>query len=126
MKRRRFIVVGGALAAVATGAIGLKRFFWKGSSSAPTGPAPEPPSKEQHGLQDDLRQYYHYLQIDDGVLWAYLADLRKHRRTPSKADARQQFLMSTDFFANGGDEQTPLSYRMLHDPYVSVCYNPMA
>jgi hypothetical protein len=40
--------------------------------------------------------------------------------------AREQFLMSTDFFPNGADELRPLRYRQLHDPHISVCYNPMA
>jgi hypothetical protein len=36
------------------------------------------------------------------------------------------FLLSTDFFLNGADEQRPLKFVRLHHPYVSPCWNPLA
>jgi hypothetical protein len=123
MNRRRFIAAACALAATAAGALGISRLFRKDFTAA--APLPEPPTSEQYGLRDDLRQYYHYLEFDEEVLWAYLADLRKYGHPVSKTNARAEFLLSTDFFANGGDEQRPLRYGQLYDAYITPCYNPM-
>lgn len=128
MKRRRFLWITAGLATVAAGTLGLTRVRRRGETNAPvpTGVAPEPPPPEQQGLYDDLRHYYRYLQIDDAVIWAYLRDLRRYRRRVSKRSARKQFLLSTDFFPNGADETRPIRYVQLYDPYIGVCYNPMA
>lgn len=34
------------------------------------------------------------------------------------------YLLSTDFFANGADEQRAVSYVSFYDPYVRPCSNP--
>lgn len=35
-----------------------------------------------------------------------------------------QYLLSTDFFQNGADENRAVKYILFYDPYVTVCRNP--
>lgn len=35
-----------------------------------------------------------------------------------------KYLLSTDFFQNGADENRPVTYLSFYDPYTAVCRNP--
>ena len=92
-----------------------------------------------------LRGNFHYLRLNvsDAQMHKFAADYAKHyqrigRRQLHRFKGRDAsyfdrlmdhlaitFLMSTDFFLNGGDESKPVKYVMLYHPYVSPCWNPI-
>jgi hypothetical protein len=41
-----------------------------------------------------------------------------------ETDPLEQFLLSTDFFQDGGDETRTVPYVALYDPYLNPCWNP--
>jgi hypothetical protein len=77
-------------------------------------------------LEDRLRAHLPYLDVDDAVLAAFARDQRAGTGAREEIDAiAARFLLSTDFFQNGADEDRPLRYVAYYDPYRSPCYNPL-
>ncbi len=81
--------------------------------------------------QQKLLLYFPYLKISEEVAESYVTDygLRVHavgRLTELDDDFFSRFLMSTDFFQNGGDESRDLQYVAIYGPSITPCYNPLA
>lgn len=77
-----------------------------------------------------LVRHFDYLTLDPAGVTRFVADFQEHfgAVTPQAVAANRifytKYLMSTDFFLNGADESRVVRYVMLHDPYVSPCWNP--
>jgi hypothetical protein len=79
--------------------------------------------------EDRIRREFHYLQLDDGGVAAFVGEYEKHRGPISRFrhpedDLFDRFLLSTDFFRNGADESRPVRFVLFYDPYISPCWNP--
>ena len=117
MNRRVF--VGGAAVALA-GGVSIRLLT--------TEPDRAPPSTSAGPEDDraaDLRDTFHYLNFSDDVVRSFLRALDARGERPSQGRVRELFLLSTDFFAQGGDERKQLSFVALYDPFLNPCYNPM-
>jgi hypothetical protein len=80
--------------------------------------------------EDRLRAHFHYLTFDPAAAAQYVADLRYHNpafsaRQPLGPDIHTQFLLSTDFFQHGADEQRTIHYVGYYDPASTPCHNPL-
>lgn len=78
-----------------------------------------------------LLAHFHYLRVPADVARRYVEDYSTHVQSLSRtSDLRDdfylRFLMSTDFFAHGGDEARELAYVSLYGPSITPCYNPLA
>jgi len=78
-----------------------------------------------------LLAHFHYLSIPRELAERYVAEYRVHVRDIGRLDYAgddfyTRFLLSTDFFQNGGDESRTLSYVALYGPAITLCYNPLA
>lgn len=78
-----------------------------------------------------LMAHFHYLEIAPELAERYVEDYRAHVRDIGRLDYAgddfySRFLLSTDFFQNGGDESRTLSYVALYGPMITLCYNPLA
>ena len=84
------------------------------------------------GLSGAIRANYAYLDIPDTVIDRFVRDFESaHGKgaatgMPITPPVLGQFLMSTDFFPNGADEQRTLNYIAFYSAYVSPCYNPLS
>lgn len=80
---------------------------------------------------DRLRREFHYLDVPDAVVEAYVRDyssmvepLSRFSVVPDEFFTR--FLLSTDFFQHNADTGRTLAYVRLFGPRESPCYNPCA
>lgn len=85
----------------------------------------------RRSLAQKLLAHFHYLHIPEELAERYAADYRAHVRDLGRLDFPgndfyTRFLLSTDFFQNGGDESRTLSYVALYGPSITLCYNPLA
>lgn len=75
-------------------------------------------------------RYYDYLQIAPGSVEQFVAAYEgNHGRLGppvSHNDGLHRFLLSTDFFLQGGDERKPVRFIALYAPLVNSCYRPFA
>ena len=81
--------------------------------------------------EERLAAHFDYLDLDPAGVARFFADLEKHRpgfsRTlPLGPDIHTRFLLSTDFFRHGADEQRQVRYVAYYEPGVSACLNPLA
>ena len=80
--------------------------------------------------EERIRRHFDYLTIEPGAAERFVREFeREHGRvTPRAVEANRllytEFLMSTDFFRNGGDESKPVRFVAYHDPYRSPCWVP--
>ena len=101
-------------------------------------------SEGRSALETWLRDQVGELRLADGVIEAFVNDLRTYfsQRNPprlqpdggrrgqppptgAEPDLVSRFLLSTDLFLHG-DETRELRYVGLHDPYISPCLNPLS
>ncbi|GEM_PF-686776 len=84
---------------------------------------------ENWPLEERIRSYFHFLKLDaEGVrrfVREHEASLAEGLTEPDD-DVFPIFLLSTDFFRNGADENRPVRFVMYYNPYRSPCYNPLA
>ncbi len=68
-----------------------------------------------------------YLKIDKDELHAFIMDdLRRKRLDRSVDEVARRFLLSTDFFISGMDEERPVKFLGRFDPYTKLCSHPFA
>jgi hypothetical protein len=80
---------------------------------------------------DRLRREFHYLDVPDAVVEAYLKDYSSMVEPLSRFSLMPDefftnFLLSTDFFQHNADTGRTLAYVRLYGPRESPCYNPFA
>lgn len=78
-----------------------------------------------------LLAHFEYLRVPAAVAQRYVDDYSAHvqslsRTSELREDFYLRFLLSTDFFAHGGDETRELAYVSLYGPSITPCYNPLA
>jgi hypothetical protein len=131
MSRRRFLALGaggasvvalGALAAAGPGLLGGKNRERVAGNLAWA-------SRAHLTLEERVRERFHYLRLEPEGVRAFARDFTSRNRGVSrfqrpKTDPFEQFLLSTDFFRNGGDETRTIRYVALFDPYLNPCWNP--
>ena len=80
-------------------------------------------------LATRLRRHLDYLSFDDDVIDAFVRDYRADSSRVAKGERTEaiasRFLLSTDFFQNGANQERSLDYVSYYDPYRSPCYNPL-
>ncbi len=127
--RRRWLLLSGVLAGVSSLAV------WLLSRPGSDRRLPET-SEAEHDrrldttLRRELLDEVGYLKIDsdglDSYLQAYAAFIRKEPQKDRKEDIVRRFLLSFDFFQNGGDEARLLHFVAFYHPYSTPCYQPIA
>ena len=117
------------LAGAATG--GLGAMVW--CNARRTEPAVSIPgfAATEVELEHQLHRELAFLEFKADVMPTFFRDLRRLARSRrvrirSGHALTQRFLMSTDFFQNGGREDRIIGYVALYDPYLTPCYNPFA
>jgi hypothetical protein len=79
-----------------------------------------------------LRDTYPYLDFSDGDALRYIADQHEHakslpkRKRPTRDEFVTCFLLSTDFFQNGGQTPAAVKYVALWNPSQVPCQSPFA
>ena len=122
MKRRTLIIAGVGVTVAAGTTVALARRLSRPALAGVSEPARE--------LGHHLWARLPSLDIEEAAFVSFLTDLETHDG-PIEAGTRatdrvvQRFLLSTDFFIEGGDETRTIAYARYYDPYVSVCYDPI-
>lgn len=122
MKRRTLIIAGVGVTVAAGATVAVARRLSR--------PALAGVSEAARELGHDLWARLPSLEIEEAAFVSFLTDLETHDG-PIEPGARatdkvvQKFLLSTDFFLEGGDETRTIAYARYHDPYISVCYDPI-
>lgn len=82
-------------------------------------------------LAERFRAHFDYLKIDEEGLMRFLADYQEAYGPLVDASGKPRdklpfirFLESSDFFMNGMDENQPVRYLALYDPYLNPCFRP--
>ena len=122
MKRRTLIIAGMGVTVAAGTTVALARRLAR--------PALAGVSDAARELGQHLWARLPSLDIEEAALISFLDDLETHKG-PIEPGTRatdkmvQRFLLSTDFFLEGADETRTITYARYHDPYVSICYDPI-
>jgi hypothetical protein len=131
MSRRRFLALGaGGASVVALGALGASRRGLLSEKNQERLAGNLAWARGAHlTLEERVRERFHYLRLDPEGVRAFARDFEGrngpvHRFQRPKVDPFEQFLLSTDFFQNGGDETRTIRYVALYDPYLNPCWNP--
>ncbi len=101
------------------------------STPAPPTSPPDPHTPQTFGpeleaVRHALLAALPFLILPRATIDGFLAALGGAKLVPKRPkDALERFLLSTDFFAHGADEERPLHYVQLYAPYRGPCYNPM-
>lgn len=128
--RRRFLGFALALAAgwVAARVWLFRRVARDSSEGAPRGRAPSVPPTVT-AIADRVERRFEYLRFEAEVSGRFAEDWIAAFGPTAKGGSDEElydtFLLSTDFFQHGGDENRELRYVTFFSPYVSPCYNPL-
>lgn len=128
ISRRRWLLG----AALGLGALGLARYvLWDKLGSL-----------QPKELAAFLRKEFSYLKLEDDAPERFARVFVQHDRigrglltrlrggdmTWQQAELTSmghRFLLSTDFFLNGADENRPVRFVAYYDPYITPCWNPV-
>ena len=79
-------------------------------------------------FEEAITRHFHYLDLDPEGVSLFASSYRKvhGKRRRNLAAVYLDFLLSSDFFRNGGDESKTVRFIALYAPSDSLCANPCA
>jgi len=131
MTRREFLAV---MAGVATGATALAVVVRSGWQSERFRRSLRRLEGFGRSPAARLRSHYAWLAVEPAAFDSYIRDYERYfkrldRFSIPDPDFFTRFLLSTNFFMNGGSHVRNgerVSYSVFYEPSVSPCYNPLA
>lgn len=127
MKRRKFLTLAGAGSAAAILSFAFVRYSFEDVAARL------------------IKKELSFLTLDPDGVASFVSDFSKNKNTPYRLIVKgysilgvrssqsgkinqlvSTYLLSTDFFANGMDEQRTVRYAGLYDPYTRPCAHPFS